>query len=83
LYCFIKNLNIHFSENVQIDLQLPQIKTPSVPIIHFEEPPLQRVFKEKAITHLRNSDSDDDGPTLSFKRRKFGNKNVRKRMTDN
>ncbi|XP_011499978.1 PREDICTED: WW domain-binding protein 4 [Ceratosolen solmsi marchali] len=70
-------------ETPKIDFQLPQVKAPVATVINFEEPSSQKIFKEKAITHLRNSDSDDDGPTLSFKKRKLGNKNVRKRMIDN
>lgn len=73
------------SEKPQINLQLPRAKVPSVPSISFTEPePPQptRVFKEKTISHVSTGDSDDEGPTVSFKKRKFGNKNVRRRMTD-
>ena len=73
---------IKTSETPQIDLQLPQITPTSVPSISFEEPLVRRVFQEKTVTHIPSEDSDDERPTVSFKRRKFGNKNVRKRTED-
>ncbi|OXU23176.1 hypothetical protein TSAR_012840, partial [Trichomalopsis sarcophagae] len=72
-------------EKTKIDLQLPRAKVPSVPIITYTEPePPQpsRVFKEKTITHVSTGDSDDEAPTVSFKKRKLGSKNMRRRMTD-
>jgi len=47
-----------------------------------EPPPLQRTFKEKTITQLNADDSDDEGSSTIFKKRKIGNKSVRKRTID-
>lgn len=66
-----------------IDLQLPKVKKPVAPTITFSgPPPPQRVFKEKTITHITTGNSDDEGATVSFKKRKLGSKNVRKRTDD-
>lgn len=69
-----------------IDLQLPK-KKPVIQVIKPEtyEPPVpQRIFKEKTVTQISTGDSDDDicRPT-TFKKRKFGNRNVRQRFDDN
>lgn len=65
-----------------MDLQLPQkrdayqISKPQEP-----EPVPQKTFKEKIVTQVSTGDSDDEG-AVTFKKRKFGNKNVRRRMND-
>ncbi|XP_012217528.1 WW domain-binding protein 4-like isoform X2 [Linepithema humile] len=67
-----------------VDLQLPKQKQILLPTFAKAEPPLvQRTFKEKIVTRINIGDSDnEEGPTI-FKKRKIGNKNVRKRMNDN
>lgn len=71
-------------EQKPIDWQLPKVKSSDVVLPTFSKPaPVQREFKEKTITSISTGDSDDeDGSNISFKRRKFGNKNVRKRTSD-
>ncbi|KYM97371.1 WW domain-binding protein 4 [Cyphomyrmex costatus] len=68
-----------------VDLQLPkqqkQIQFPTFTEIE-PPPPLQRTFKEKTITQISTSDSDDERIATTFKKRKIGNKNMRKRTTD-
>lgn len=65
-----------------VDLQLPQQKEVQLPVFVKSEPALpQRVFKEKTVTQISAGDSDGEQPT-TFKKRKIGNKNVRKRLTD-
>lgn len=66
-----------------VDLQLPERRkvvevkpkefTPVIPI---------RKFEEKTVTKIHSGDSDGEGSTPVFKKRKFGNKNVRKRFDD-
>lgn len=65
-------------------MQLPKQKQIQLPTFEKAEPPLvQRTFKEKIVTQINTCDSDnEEGPT-TFKKRKIGNKNVRKRMNDN
>lgn len=72
-------------ERKPVDLQLPQqqkqIQLPT--FVKSEPPPPQRTFKEKTITRISTGDSDDEGTsTITFKKRKIGNKNVRKRLDD-
>ncbi|XP_047343178.1 WW domain-binding protein 4 isoform X1 [Vespa velutina] len=71
-------------ERKPVDLQLPQQKQIQLPIFEKSEPPPpQRIFKEKTITTISTGDSDDEGSSLRiFKKRKIGNKNVRKRLED-
>lgn len=71
-------------EKKPIDWQLPKVKNPEVDFPTFSKPPpVQREFKEKVITSISTGDSDEESnSTTSFKRRKFGNKNVRKRTSD-
>ncbi|KZC09072.1 WW domain-binding protein 4 [Dufourea novaeangliae] len=67
-----------------IDLQLPQQKQTQLPVFEKAEPPRppQRIFKEKTITQINTGDSDEDGRPTAFKKRKIGNKCVRKRLND-
>jgi len=60
--------------------QQKQIQLPTFAKI--EPPPPQRIFKEKTVTQISNGDSDDEKATATFKKRKIGIKNVRKRTTD-
>lgn len=74
---------VQTAEKKPIDLQLPKQKQIQLPTFEISEPPtLQRTFKEKVITQISTGDSDDEGTPTTFKKRKIGNKNVRKRMTD-
>nr|XP_031845376.1 WW domain-binding protein 4 isoform X1 [Nomia melanderi] len=71
-------------ETTPVDLQLPQQKL-SAPLVTFEKaelPPAQKTFKEKTITRIETGDSDDEREPTGFKKRKIGNKNVRKRLND-
>lgn len=72
-----------FSKQKPVDLQLPKQKQIQLSVFEKIEPlPPQRTFKEKTFTKINVDDSDvEDAPT-TFKRRKIGNKNVRKRTTD-
>ncbi|KYN18676.1 WW domain-binding protein 4 [Trachymyrmex cornetzi] len=67
-----------------VDLQLPkqqkQIQLPTFTKI--EPPPLQRTFKEKTVIQINTGNSDDEETATTFKKRKIGKKNVRKRTTD-
>ncbi|KAL6268736.1 hypothetical protein P5V15_001863 [Pogonomyrmex californicus] len=66
-----------------VDLQLPKQKQIQLPTFEkIEPPPPQRTFKEKTVTQISTGDSDDEGTPIIFKKRKIGNKNVRKRMND-
>ncbi|KAK9305056.1 hypothetical protein QLX08_003753 [Tetragonisca angustula] len=66
-----------------VDFQLPEQTQVQLPVFEKAEPPsVQRTFKEKTITQIDAADSDDDGQPIKFKKRKFGNKNVRQRLTD-
>lgn len=48
-----------------------------------EKPPTKRVFVEKTVTHVSTGDSDEDERApVTFKKRKFGTKNVRQRLDD-
>ncbi|XP_015171824.1 PREDICTED: WW domain-binding protein 4 isoform X2 [Polistes dominula] len=71
-------------ERKPIDLQLPQQKQKNLPIFEKSEPVLpQRTFKEKTVTSILTKDSDEeDSLPSTFKKRKIGNKNVRKRLDD-
>ncbi|XP_008547948.1 WW domain-binding protein 4 [Microplitis demolitor] len=66
-----------------IDLQLPKKKVVQVikPVVK-EAPVPQRTFVEKKITRISTGDSDEDEAPTTFKKRKFGNKSVRKRLDD-
>lgn len=57
-----------------------QIQLPTFAKI--KPPPPQRTFKEKTVTQISTGDSDDEGTSTTFKKRKIGNKSVRKRVTD-
>lgn len=73
-----------FSQKKPVDLQLPQ-KQKQIQLSVFEKmepPPPQRIFKEKTVTQINIDNSDDESAPTTFKRRKIGNKNVRKRTTD-
>ncbi|XP_018045210.1 PREDICTED: WW domain-binding protein 4 isoform X2 [Atta colombica] len=67
-----------------LDLQLPkQQKQIQLPIFtKIEPPPLQRTFKEKTVIQINTGNSDDEETATTFKKRKIGNKNVRKRTID-
>ncbi|KAK2576977.1 hypothetical protein KPH14_011941 [Odynerus spinipes] len=73
-------------ERKPVDLQLPpQRKQIQLPTFEKSEPPPppQRTFKEKIITSISTGDSDGEGSSMTtFKKRKIGNKNVRKRLDD-
>lgn len=73
-------------ERKPVDLQLPPRQQKQIQLPTFEKsepPPPQRVFKEKTITRISTGDSDDEGLSkTTFKKRKVGNKNVRKRFDD-
>lgn len=71
-------------ETKPIDLQLPRKKdAPVAPVLQNElPPPSQRVFKEKTIDRIITGSDDEDGAPSTFKRRKFGQKNVRRRCDD-
>ncbi|XP_070168758.1 WW domain-binding protein 4 [Polyergus mexicanus] len=75
---------VEISKKKPVDLQLPQ-KQKQIQLPMFEKtepPPPQRTFKEKTVTQINIDDSDDEGAPATFKRRRIGNKNVRKRTTD-
>lgn len=65
-----------------MDLQLPKQNKVQLPVFALAEPPSRRTFKEKTVTHVDAGDSDEDGKPTIFKKRKIGNKSVRKRVTD-
>ncbi|XP_011865040.1 PREDICTED: WW domain-binding protein 4 isoform X2 [Vollenhovia emeryi] len=71
-------------KNKPVDLQLPkQQKQQVLPTFEkTEPPPPRRTFKEKTITQISTGDSDDETAPTTFKKRKIGNKNMRKRTTD-
>ncbi|XP_076655797.1 uncharacterized protein LOC143360643 isoform X2 [Halictus rubicundus] len=73
-------------ETKPMDLQLPlQSQKPAAPLSLFEKaepPPPQKTFKEKTITRIDTGDSDGEHEPIAFKKRKIGNKNVRKRLND-
>ncbi|XP_058804207.1 WW domain-binding protein 4 [Phymastichus coffea] len=66
----------------RIDFQLPEKeKVPvATSVLRTEEPLPRKVFKEKTITSISTGDSDDEAFAISFRKRKFSSKNVRKRM---
>lgn len=76
---------IFISERKSVDLELPnkrEIMSIAVPTLEREAPP-PRIFKEKTVTKISIGDSDDETAAPStFKKRKFGIKNVRKRLDD-
>ncbi|KAK0159489.1 hypothetical protein PV327_011063 [Microctonus hyperodae] len=65
-----------------IDLQLP--KKPIVQVIQpvLSEPFKHKAFAEKTIKKISTDISNDDGLPTTFKKRKFGNRNIRKRFDD-
>lgn len=65
-----------------LDLQLPkqELVPIAVPTLNREIP--QRIFKEKTISKVEAGDSDEEAAPPTFKKRKFGTKNVRKRLED-
>ncbi|XP_076296204.1 uncharacterized protein LOC143216744 [Lasioglossum baleicum] len=73
-------------ETKPVDLQLPRlpqkVAAPVSLIEKAEPPPPQRTFKEKTITRIDTGDSEGDFEPIAFKKRKIGNKNVRKRLND-
>ncbi|XP_054003518.1 WW domain-binding protein 4 isoform X2 [Hylaeus anthracinus] len=74
---------VRITETKPVDLQLPQHKQPQLPVFgKAEAPPVQRTFKEKILTQVDTGDSDEDSRPTTFKKRKIGNKNVRKRIND-
>ncbi|XP_012531990.1 WW domain-binding protein 4 [Monomorium pharaonis] len=76
---------VETSKNKPVDLQLPkQQKQIQLPTFTKNEPrPPQRTFKEKTVTQISTGDSDDEEASSTvFKKRKIGNKNVRKRTSD-
>lgn len=66
-------------ESKPLDLELPKqnIKYIAVPVSSVDEPPVKK-FREKTITKL---DDVSDVPSV-FKKRKFGNKNIRRGTDD-
>lgn len=73
---------VETSKKKPVDLQLPKQKQIQLSVFDKIEPTPQRTFKEKIIMKVSIDDSDDEGTPTTFKRRKIGNKNVRKRTTD-
>lgn len=73
---------VRTSETKPVDLQLPKQNKVQLPVFALAEPPSRRTFKEKTVTHVDAGDSDEDGKPTIFKKRKIGNKSVRKRVTD-
>ncbi|XP_076175148.1 uncharacterized protein LOC143150608 isoform X2 [Ptiloglossa arizonensis] len=70
-------------ETKPVDLQLPQQKQTQLPVFEKAEvPTVQRTFKERTIAQIDTGDSDEEGRPATFKKRKIGNKNVRKRLND-
>lgn len=71
-------------EKKSVDLQLPKRKEALVvPTLQNEQlPPSQRVFKEKTVDRITVGSDDEDEAPSTFKKRKFGQKNVRKRFED-
>jgi WW domain-binding protein 4 len=65
-------------EKEQVDLELPKQKHEyyAVATVQSDEPPIKK-FKEKTITSL----DTDSGPSV-FKKRKFGNRNIRRTNDD-
>ncbi|XP_076672763.1 uncharacterized protein LOC143371458 [Andrena cerasifolii] len=70
-------------ETKPVDLQLPLQKQTQLPVFgKAEAPSAQRTFKEKTVAHIDTGDSDEERQPATFKKRRIGNKNVRKRVTD-
>lgn len=71
-------------ETKPVDLQLPMKKqAPVAPILQNDlPPPSQRVFKEKTIDRIVTGSDDEEQVPSTFKKRKFGQKNVRRRCDD-
>ncbi|XP_044002053.1 WW domain-binding protein 4 [Aphidius gifuensis] len=66
-----------------INLQLPEQRKVIEVKPKQAAPVPVRIFKEKVVTKIHSDDSDDEGSsTPVFKKRKFGNKNTRKRLDD-
>ncbi|XP_066598152.1 WW domain-binding protein 4 isoform X2 [Prorops nasuta] len=67
-----------------VDLQLPeQKKKTELPVFgKAERPTTQKTFVEKTVTRLKTDGSDDEGAPTTFKKRKFGNRSVRQRVSD-
>lgn len=74
----------YFRTEKIVDLQLPkrEVTETAQPVVLNTSVP-QRTFVEKTITNISTGDSDDEKNTqITFKKRKFGNRNVRKRFDD-
>ncbi|XP_015516855.1 WW domain-binding protein 4 isoform X1 [Neodiprion lecontei] len=69
-------------EKKPVDLQLPKHEFVAVSVPSLEREAPQRIFKEKTISRVDAGDSDEETVPSTFKKRKFGNKNVRKRLDD-
>lgn len=68
-----------------MDLQLPkQHPTYQIAVPTLTQDVPVRVFKEKTISKalIDEDDSEEEMAPSTFKKRKFGNKNVRKRLDD-
>lgn len=74
------------TEQKPVDLQLPKQREIQLPSFEKSDrpppPPARRIFKERTVTRIRVGDSDEESEPATFKKRKIGNKNVRKRLTD-
>lgn len=58
-------------------------QAPVAPILQNDlPPPSQRVFKEKTIDRIVTGSDDEEQVPSTFKKRKFGQKNVRRRCDD-
>ncbi|XP_023288401.1 WW domain-binding protein 4 [Orussus abietinus] len=74
---------VQFVAKKPVNLQLPEQKLINIPVPTVQkDTPTDRIFKEKTITSLSMGESDEDEGPTTFKKRKFGNKNVRKRLND-
>ncbi|XP_033224388.1 WW domain-binding protein 4 [Belonocnema kinseyi] len=67
-----------------IDWQLPTKKEAvAAPTLQIEQPPpSQRVFKEKTVKRIITGSDDEEEIPSTFKKRNFGQKKLRKRISD-
>ncbi|XP_012265377.2 WW domain-binding protein 4 [Athalia rosae] len=66
-----------------VDLQLPKQEVTPIAVPTLEKEIPIRVFKEKTVSSIHAGDSDqEESAAPTFKKRKFGKINVRKRMDD-
>ncbi|KAK0181500.1 hypothetical protein PV327_003779 [Microctonus hyperodae] len=74
-----QTVEIKSAEDIDLELPKKQIQV-SQPIR--SEPFKQKAFAEKTITKISADSSDDDDALTIFKKRKFGNRNIRGRFND-